>query len=66
MIIKFRQRNRNNGQTHYWGLVDGVWVNPLQQDNFTKPEESEQATGDKDTSGKEIYTGDITIWSING
>ncbi len=57
--IKFRQRNINNGQFHYWGFIDGEWINPVIQDNYVKPEESEQYTAIKDKNGKEIYEGDI-------
>ena len=58
--IKFRQRNKNNGQWHYWGMVDGAWVQPLIQDNYDHPKDSDQYTGLKDKQeGKEIYEGDI-------
>ena len=59
--IKFRQRNKNNGQWHYWGMVDGAWVQPLIQDNYDHPKDSDQYTGLKNKQDKEIYEGDIII-----
>ena len=57
--IKFRQRNKNNGSFYYWGFVNGEWKQPIIQDNYHAPEESDQYTGLLDINGKEIYEGDI-------
>ena len=51
--IKFRQRNKNNGQFHYWGMVDEVWVDPMKTANYVQPEESDQYTGFKDRTMEE-------------
>jgi hypothetical protein len=57
--IKFRQRNVNNGSWHYWGHIDGKWVQPLIQDNYCNPDWSDQYSGYRDKNGNEIYEGDI-------
>lgn len=60
--IKFRQRNKNNGQFHYWGAFkSGEFTGPMTSDNHVGPEESNAFTGLLDKNGKEIYEGDITI-----
>lgn len=57
--IKFRQRNKNNGQWHYWGCIrDGEFTGPMTSDNYVRPEESNESTGLLDKNGKEIYEGD--------
>ena len=56
--IKFRQRNKNNGQWFYWGFVNGEWIDPMQQDNYDNPEDSDRFTGLHAKNG-EIYEGDI-------
>ena len=65
--IKFRQRNKNNGQWHYWGIIKSgnmtKWVQPLIQDNYGEPNDSHQFTGLKAKNG-EIYEGDILKYSI--
>ncbi len=57
--IRFRQRNKNNGQWHYWGMVNGEWINPKWQDNYEHPSVSNQFTGLFSKDGKEIWEGDI-------
>jgi uncharacterized phage protein (TIGR01671 family) len=64
-LLKFRQRNVNNGSWHYWGYIDGEWVQPLVQDNYYNPDLSDQYTGLPDKDGKEIYEGDI-IRTVRG
>lgn len=75
IMLKFRQRNTQDGSWHIWGFVDGVWVQPLtgagrSQDVYAPPEASDQCTGAKDKHGAEIYEGDSwrgvtgTLYSI--
>jgi len=63
--LKFRQRNLNNGQFHYWGLVNGKWVQPLIQDNYISPENSDQYIGFRDKDQKEIYERDRIVAITN-
>lgn len=64
--IKFRQRNRITGVWFYWGFINGIWTNPMQEkdairpfDQFDNPEGSDQFTGRSDQNGKDIYKGDV-------
>lgn len=50
--IKFRQRI--NGKWHFWGIVDGGFIAPV-----NPKEQSYQFIGIYDENGKEIYEGDI-------
>ena len=48
---------------HYWGFIDGKFIPPEidgvdPEDNY----QSYQYTGLKDSSGREIYEGDIIEW----
>ena len=54
--IKFRQRNKNNGSFYYWGFVNGEWKQPIIQDNYHAPEESDQYIGLKDSTKWESLT----------
>ena len=57
-VLRLRQLNLNNGHWHYWGWVNGEWVQPLVQANYDSPEKSDQSTCLSDGS-TEIYRGDI-------
>lgn len=65
-IIKFRQRNKNNGQWHYWGCIrDGEFTGPMTSDNYVKPEKSNEFTGLSDKNGEEVYENDIVTFSTH-
>ena len=55
--MKFRQKNKNNNQYHYWGDIEGKLINPQIQDNYKRPGKSEMFSGRVDSHGVEIYVG---------
>ena len=54
--IKYRQRVQN-GEYHYWGVIDNTWVAP--REDWGCIWDSEQWTGLYDKKNKEIYVNDI-------
>jgi hypothetical protein len=61
--MKFRQRNKNNGQYHYWGDIEGEWIPPKKTDNYIHPGESDRYVGVK--NGIEIYESQLPLEENN-
>lgn len=57
--LKFRQRNIREGTWHYWGFIDGAWIDPKHEDGFDTPITSGQFTGLSDSFGREIFEHDV-------
>jgi len=60
--IKFRQRAGD--KWHYWGFIDGTFVNPIYSDGVSVEQaqmHSDQYIGVRDRYGVEIYERDIVM-----